>query len=161
MAFEVFSFFVGFIVGIILAILIVWLMYAMRWGFFAHCAASTPVCKNSQYINNPGVAETNGYPASETLTVINGKLNYKRPTTDNCTPGANQVVVIPFPQYCQFESSGTLYQARISGPVGDKQANYVATSSSRTFTSAANCTPITGATSGVPLPLWDPANPST
>ena len=152
--------FIGIIIGIIVAIIINSFLFYSRSFIYTYCN-TPPICTNVDYINNPGVALSDGFDINDILFLTNNGdeqiMEYKRPPISNdCIPSSNnQTIAINNPQYCLFtDSSGNNVEAKnthlgssiyISGNINVLTSN--------------NCKPITseGETivDGIPVLKWD------
>jgi hypothetical protein len=168
------SFMFGLIVGILIILIILLFLYLFRVLFFSQVPTSYSTCTTEDYYNDPGQALANtGLHASDILYVQNGTLFYKRvPITRTCTPGADQTVSIPFPQYCLFERNTTIpigttiEDGDINDQLGIGRTNGVAPHNTQAsydvqtwmdqVSAASNCEPVSGAEYGRPLARWDP-----
>jgi hypothetical protein len=176
------SFAFGVMVGVIIISVILLIMYLFRVLFFSDVPTDYPTCNPSDYYLNPGEALANtGLHASDMLFVSDGKLFYKRvPQSRTCTPGQDQIVEVPFPQYCLFARDPALTdqqrQEFLSGDItiddirqelGVGRTNGVSAHNTEAayqveiwreeVDAAANCQPVFGAALGRPLAKWDPS----
>jgi hypothetical protein len=150
---------VGFLLGVILTLIFVWITYATRTFIFTNCVTSTPPCLGADYYNDPGEAIAHGYKANEILQIDMDIMYYKRvQKVRDCVPENNQTIHIEFPQYCTMNNADhsiegtwkqTIYGSNIYEPVGF---------SGQTVTTNGNCVPMVGysVTQGVPQLKWDP-----
>jgi len=144
---------VGIFIGMLLMLLLVWIAYLARVFAFAYCADGPRLCKGSEYYNDPGDALANGAQLSDILFLNDeNELLYKRlPKISNCTPGEDQLVTIMYPQYCSFTINGTTITGEAiayNSPIYQAGSN--------TVTTSGNCTPVSGASAGVPELRWNP-----
>lgn len=159
--FDVASFAIGLILGLIIMLILCWISYFTRTGAFTYCAAQTRVCVADDYYNNPGEAiSQEGVSPNDILYITDGRMYYKRvPKTSSCTPEGNQVVRIAYPQYCEFSN------ANVSGVTGRDRyfnANHYDLISDRPdgpITTNENCIPKPGQvyTNGTPILKWTAA----
>lgn len=154
------SFFIGFLVGIIILSLLVWIFYITRTLFFSHCATQQRICVSSDYYNNPGVALDEGANLEDILFVQGDKLVYKRyQKNSTCTPSIDQEITIRRPQQCAFiTSSGTYNGSNYS--FGSERYSFTASSGEKiNVVSSDNCVPISSTgnvvKSGTPLAVWN------
>lgn len=148
-------FFIGFLVGIVILLIIVWLLYINKIFFFEYCSETQPTCKRDNYFRNPSEAIANGYPVDEILTIKNGNMYFTRPpVTNNCTPGNNQTILITFPEFCAFETIDGLFEGT-NGGVGDTYIVDINGEKVEVVTSK-SCNPISPNTiiSGTPILAW-------
>lgn len=163
--FDFISFIIGLLLGMLIAIIIVWVAYFTRSSVFAFCPIQTRPCGAGDLFNDPGdaLANTPSLGVSDILFINSeGRMFYKRvPRNTDCVPESNQVVYIQYPQYCSFSSSEgvpmtgtwkeTAFNSNIYKPVGF---------AGPTIVTDGNCQPAVGqsVSSGVTLLRWD-ANP--
>lgn len=110
---------VGILLGTIISLAIVAIFWYTRSLMFSVCPVSQPACRSQDYLQDPGDALANGSNINDIL-FLNGDqekptLVYKRvPSTNTCTPSpSNQTVVVQYPQWCQFRTTGDqLYEGR-------------------------------------------------
>lgn len=122
---------IGFILGVLGSILVVFIMYRAGVGLFSSPQGGRIECRSVQYIEDPSVALREGYQFDDILSFVNGNILYKRPPRDVCTPGSNQTVTIQYPQYCIFTArNGTqeewrdaFFNANVYQRVGGIAAN--------------------------------------
>jgi hypothetical protein len=162
MPFQFSSFSIGILLGLLIMLVLVWIAYNSRIFVFTYCPTSTPTCSASDYFNDPGEALAHGANIDDIL-FLNDKniLLYKRvPNTTTCTPGPNQIVPVPHPEFCSFSGSG------LSGITGTRVSihdlntyNINVPGRKSTVLSRENCVPDTGqfVTSGIPLIQWSTA----
>lgn len=160
------SFVVGLMVGLILMILIVWALYSSRTFVFTVCPRQRNVCTFADYINSPGVALAGGYQVDDILFLdANRQLWYKRvPRNSGCTPiSYNQNVRVLHPQYCLFTTAdgSTNYEARNTreaSPVytfTDSDGQEVTVMTSKNCQVVATNPPDYLQEEGIPLVKWD------
>lgn len=159
--FDLVSFVIGLILGMIILLTLVWLAYYTRVFLFTYCPTQSPACTLSSYYNNPADALANGSDINDILFINDqDEMYYKRvPKNGNCIPQSNQTIHILHPEYCQFSNNNGLSVTYRSNGFGSnlyKQANGLP---GPTITTTGNCDPVSDIyTSGVPLLQWD-ANP--
>jgi len=151
-------FFIGFIFGLIIMIIIVWILYATRTFIFSNCPVGQRTCSSADYYNDPGDALAHGSSLNDILFINDNVMYYKRvPKISTCTPGSNQTVVITNPQFCFFTES--------SEGIGATGRNYVFNNpnydvtfgnTATVVTTIGNCIPGNTAISGSILLEWDP-----
>lgn len=161
--FDVSSFIVGILLGMIILAVIVWLVFAFRGSVFQNCPHHTRECLTADYYNDPGNALINN-PHLKSSDILfldsNNHLFYDR-TQKNIECNANtsnKVAYIRYPQYCSFANSEgvngvwkqTAYNSNIYVPQGFDGP---------TITTDGNCkinNDVESAiTSGIPLLRWD------
>lgn len=162
-AFDFVSFMVGFLLGLIVMLLFVWLAYATRSFIFTYCPTQARPCGGADYYNNPADALANN-PQITVADILflndENKMFYRRvPRNTDCVPESNQLVYMKFPQYCSFSSTGgitgvwkeTAFNSNMYRPDGF---------AGPTVTTDGDCIPTAGepVTNGVPLLRWD-SNP--
>lgn len=159
--FDLPSFFIGFLIGLILMLLLVWISWFTRTGAFVNCPVQVRPCTGEDYYNDPGEAIANaGVTAGQILFIVDGKMYYKRvPKNGTCAPEGNQVVRIAYPQYCKFSGTGI---AGVTGIDRYFNANLYDTTTAPPFypvTTDQNCTPKSGqiVTEGIPILEWNAA----
>jgi hypothetical protein len=148
-----FSFSIGILVGVIIAIIIVWILYAAKAPPFSYCPSGQRQCVSSDYIYDPSVALSNGYNVNEILFIVNvdpapppgsnlspTKMIYKRPLRNsNCVPGTDQIVPINQPEFCQFENeSGGQYTGQ-TFLFGSKSYSIEGSATSAIVNTTSNC----------------------
>lgn len=161
MQYDFFSFIVGFLLGMIVMLLIVWLAYSTRTAMFSYCPRNPPICRGNDYYNNPGEALTNGYDINRLLYINDkGEMYYRRVTNAvGCIPDQGQTIHIRYPQYCQFKDQNGSTVAGKSIYYGSniyKLQNGTSTS----VQTLQDCVPNDSETfyyAGRPLLKWDPA----
>jgi hypothetical protein len=157
MEFSWTDFFIGFLVGLLITVFLVWITYANRWFIFDNCSRASQTCTTNDYYNQPCEALSNSnLTASEILFVnSNGKLEYKRvPKNRNCTPGPDQSTSISVPEYCLFTENGQSYVAKTSQT--NTNNNVYTTSNGLSFNASVNCKALDSGVVGEPLEMWDP-----
>lgn len=154
------SFFIGFLVGLIVISLLVWIFYITRTLFFSHCASQQRICVSSDYYNNPGIALEEGAVLENILFVQDGKLIYKRfQKNSTCTPSTDQEVVIRRPQQCAFITDSGTYNGR-NFSFGSEKYSFTDSSGNKVnVVSSSNCVPVSSTgnvvKSGTPLAQWE------
>lgn len=114
------AFFVGFLIAVVAVLIIIWILYINRLFVFHTCTGEEPTCKRSDYINNPTDAINDGYSINTVLSIHDNKMYFTRPVNNNsCVPGNNQTVLVPFPEFCSFETDQGSYEGT-NGGVGSK-----------------------------------------
>lgn len=155
------SFFIGFLTGLIIMLLLIWLAYYTRSFAFTYCPKQARPCGGGDFYNDPGDALANNPQITiADILFLNDehKMYYKRvPRNTDCIPESNQLVYMKFPQYCSFSSTGgttgiwkeTAFNSNMYRPVGF---------SGPTLITDGDCIPTDGepVTNGVPLLRWDP-----
>jgi hypothetical protein len=155
-------FFIGVLVGLIIAFILVTILYSTRTFVFSGCTTSNRTCRASDYYNIPGRALAEGASIGDILFINpEGQLIYRRVPKNVCRPGENQDIVIPHPQYCTFTfENGLSLEARNAG-LGSNVYTLV-NGLNIDITIARNCTPVSSSlgtvVSGTPILRWDPAN---
>lgn len=96
---------IGILLGSLITVLIFWILYATKTGFFANCATTSRMCLFNDYDNNLNTQLDNG-TAILRLNSTKDKVYWSRqPLKDNCTPGINADVWLPFAPYCQLNGN--------------------------------------------------------
>lgn len=96
---------IGVLLGSLIVVLIFWLLYATRTGFFANCKAESRSCLFKDYDNNLNQQLDDG-KAILRLNSTKDKVYWTRvPLEANCTPGINAEVYLPFAPYCQINGN--------------------------------------------------------
>jgi hypothetical protein len=87
--------------------LICWGAFSTRTFIFTGCIKDEIQCRRDDYYNNPGNAiEGEGITdIDEIMSVVDGKLMYRRVPKTRCRPGPRQDAHIFHPQYCKFTRS--------------------------------------------------------
>lgn len=155
--FDVVSFFIGVLVGVIVTIIFVWISYSTRMFLFTYCPRQARPCGATDYFNDPGnaLAYNPNISVSDILFLNNNnEMFYKRvPRNTDCVPEYNQIVYIKYPQYCSFSTSGSLWKQTAFNSNIYKPVN----GSGDPITTEGNCIPINSPiTFGVPILKWDP-----
>lgn len=158
--FEFVSFVIGLLLGGIITLLLIWIAYFTRSFLFTYCATNAdPPCAGADYYNNPGDALANGANINDILFLNDqNQLFYERVArVGSCTPQANQIVNVLYPQYCSFSTTGgitgiwkeTAFNSNIYKP-----ANGIP---GPTITTTGNCIPTAGSPVDIGLPIlkWD------
>lgn len=156
--FSVVSMVLGFLLGVLLTLLLVFIAYAQRLFLFSYCANEAKACVGTDYYNDPGAAIAAGAnPDGLFFLNDNQQMFYQRPILPGitCIPVSDQTVPITYPQYCDF----TLLNGEhiVGQQVADQSPIYLAPTLLLPISTSGNCTPVSGAsaTSGVPLLRWD------
>lgn len=161
-SFDFIAFILGFLLGAIVLLIIIWAAYYTRSFLFTYCPTQTRACGAADFFSDPGNALANdiNLTPADILFLNNNEMFYKRvPRVTNCVPESNQTIYIKFPQYCSFSSAtgstGTWRETASNSNIYNPDG-FVGP----TITTDGNCTPVTGSpvTSGIPLIRWD-ANP--
>jgi len=96
---------IGVLLGSLIVVLIFWILYATKTGFFANCMSSSRMCLFKDYDNNL-TEQLEDKTAILKLNSTKDKVYWSRmPLESNCTPGVNAEVWLPFAPYCQLNSS--------------------------------------------------------
>lgn len=160
--FDLISFVVGLLVGMIIMLLIIWILYATRSFLFTYCPTQARVCGGADYYSDPSDALANDskLTVGEILFLNdNNEMFYRRvPKSTDCVPAANDLVYMKYPQYCTFTNINgntgtykeTAFNSNLYKLVGDSTA--------QPFTTEGNCdpTPQQSIISGNPQLKWDP-----
>ena len=159
--FEFTSFMIGFLLGLIIMLLLVWIAYFTRTFIFTFCPTQARPCGGADYFNDPGDALAHN-PQITVADILflndENKMFYRRvPRSTDCVPESNQLVYMMFPQYCSFSSTGgtagiwkeTAFNSNVYRPDGFPGP---------TLTTEGDCNPTPGSSvaDGVPLLRWDP-----
>lgn len=123
------SFIIGLLIGMIIMLLIIWLLYITRSFVFYTCPRVTTPCEFSNYVKDPSIPLTAGAnindilfiseqptapptlfpivtPNNQPVPITLPTMTYKQVKKDLCNPlSTNQAVVIDYPQYCNFTST--------------------------------------------------------
>lgn len=152
-------FFIGFLLGAIVSISIIWILYATHTFIFSNCVSQTRECVNADYYNDPGEAIAHGSSVEDILYIQNGELFYQRvPKSNNCVPGTDQTIHILYPQYCTMSGTNitgtwkeTFFNSNIYDPTNVLGPQVV---------TDGNCIPMAGyvVTTGEPQLKWDPTH---
>ena len=134
--FDWLAWLIGFLVGIFIIVIIFFIAFWTRSFLFTFCPTNPGTCVGADYFNDPGDALANGAKINDILFLDSlGHMIYKRvPRVSTCTPGADQVVPILFPQFCSFDGidakalqlNSSMYKLP-SGLVVDTEGNCVPT----------------------------------
>lgn len=155
---------IGFLVGLAVMLILVWILYLTRSFMFTYCPLDIQKCSGSAYYSNPGAALAAGAQISQILSInSNNELFYKRvPKTNNCAPGPDQTVYIAHPQYCQFTYGGQNYIGKNQG-YDTNRYDVALGANSMSITTNNNCAPVNtpGFTAGKPMLYWDSIPPRT
>lgn len=141
-------------------LIIIWIAYYSRIFIFTYCPTQARPCSGVDYYNNPGDAlgNNNNLKPQDILANVDGRLLYKRvPRNSTCVPEDNQIVRMPFPQYCEFYTNNIGVEYRDISFNGNiyKPVNGIGP----TITTGENCVPNDSIyDKGVPLVQWD-SNP--
>jgi len=159
--FEFTSFAIGFLIGMIILLLLVWIAYFSRTFIFTYCPSGPRLCGGADYYNDPGdaLAHNAQITVSQILFLNDqNEMFYKRvPRSTDCTPESNQIVYMKFPQYCSFSSTGGT--AGIWKETGFNSNIYKPDNfAGPTITTDGNCSPVPGSpvTMGTSIIRWDP-----
>lgn len=108
--FDFVAFFVGFLLGMILMLLGIWIAYFSRSFIFTYCASQARACGAADFFNDPAEALANNPQITVADILFLNDVNemfYKRvPRTTDCVVESNQLVYMKFPQYCSFSGTG-------------------------------------------------------
>lgn len=148
------SIIIGFLIGAIITLLLIWIAYEARVFLFTYCANENTTCIGSDYYNDPGDALAAGANINDILFLNDQNfLFYKRlPVNQQCVPTANQTVQILYPQYCTFDTGVTTATGL---QVQDGSNIYNLIGSGDIIVTDGNCTPVLGAVTGVPQIRWN------
>lgn len=108
------SFIIGILVGLIIMLVVMWLLYSSRSLMFTFCPRNTPVCRSSDYYNDPGDAIAVGADPDDILSKDDqGKVFYHRVLRNSgCRPDHGQTIYIANPQTCTFTTElGSTFDA--------------------------------------------------
>ena len=158
---------IGILLGVIITIVILAILYETNSLWFSNCSnGDQKECRRSNYYNDPSKALENGKDVSNALFVADQNntlvLKYKRFLIDNdCIPGSDQEVIIPFPQQCSLETDGGNTSTYVRSEVPDDRSVHLEYQNRRTGSVVnlkPNCRPFnnSGFTSGTPLAKWNP-----
>lgn len=148
--FDWISFLIGLLIGLLLMLIIVWICYDTRTFVFEYCATQSPYCSGINYFNDPGQAIGCAGANIDDILFLNreDELFYRRvQKTNKCIATTDQVVHIPYPQYCLFDINGVAVQGKLITDV-----DYLLTNGD-TIASNPNCQPPNS--TGTPLLKWD------
>lgn len=96
---------IGILLGSLVTVLIFWILYATKTGFFTNCASSSRMCLFNDYDNNLN-SQLDDKTAILRLNSTKDKVYWTRmPTESNCTPGVNAEVWLPFAPYCELNGN--------------------------------------------------------
>lgn len=99
-------FFIGFLAGVILILIILLISYIVNGFVFTNCVNGPTPCLATDYYNDYQEALDDGYKPEDIFFIgPRGRLFYRRvPRNQNCRPGVNQIIRIKYPPICQFSS---------------------------------------------------------
>jgi len=168
--FNFINFIIGFLVGMIMMLIIIWISYYTRTFLFTYCATQAPACGFNDYFIDPGNALayaeltglTNTINPSTILEIrTNGddeKMYYDVVSKDHSNCVANQYErYIPYPQYCEFfNSDGSLGSYKRS--LLNVYKSTILGSPNPNIAALANCEPTNSLYTGKILQKWDPTD---
>lgn len=160
--FDFVSFTIGLLLGMIIMLIFVWIAYYTRTILFTYCPYEPHFCLSGDYYMNPGeaLASDSNLKDTDILVVHDGKLYYKRITKNPCTPGKNQTIVVPFPQFCLFRDDAggeVLYKNKQYNSPFYLPYHMNESNGNIQITSLGHCDPMPGMamTSGTPVAKWE------
>lgn len=162
--FDIVSFVIAFLLGMIITILLVWISYFTRSFIFTYCSSGPRMCSSVDYHNDPGDAIINSKVKIEDTLFLSeqDEMFYKRvPNTNECVTQHTQTVFMKYPQYCNFSDdqvTNTYRQTAFNSNIYEPIDNY--SNDLELVTTEGSCVPIPNSrhTKGKPILKWD-ANP--
>ncbi len=156
--FEFISFILGFLLGMIIFLLFIWISYYTRTFLFTYCPTQSRPCGGADFYSDPGDALINNpQMGADDILFLNdsNEMFYKRvPKNTDCVPEHNQIVYIKYPQYCNFVVENgaagiwkeTAFNSNIYRSENPMDTDIV---------TEGNCIPISNGMSGNPVIKWD------
>lgn len=99
---------IGILIGLIIAVIVVWITYETRTFAFTHCPRSTRHCGTDDYYQTSKEA-LDAHPeltADDLFDYRNGGMFYKRIRKNtSCVPQGIQLKRIEYPPICKFTST--------------------------------------------------------
>lgn len=148
-------FIIGFLVGLVIMLILLWLVYGNRLFFFAYCPYEKRLCGAQDYHSTPEQAIASGYNADDIILKSGENLIYRRQLKDNtCIPARDQDIRVSYPQYCSLRlPDGSNIEVHNTSPGSSEYLS----DDGRTFILGENCSSLGGSrglVSGSPIAKW-------
>jgi hypothetical protein len=149
---------IGILIGMVIALVLIWIAYASRTFIFTFCATETTTCTSDDFVTDPETAVINGANPGDILFIKENRLLYKQVQTNpSCTP-QTQFKTVEYPQFCRFQINDEEYE----GKQIDAFSNIYAVGD-QYITTTGHCMPEVNsiAVIGTPVAWWEVNNTKT